>query len=88
VSTFKVGSTFTFKIPITNYQKDGNSVKNFDFEEEIKDIHPNQSIERGNYVSSFSFGEELSKDINELIDDQQNSLFKQLISLKQISYNN
>jgi hypothetical protein len=76
VSTFKVGSTFTFKIPITNYQNDANLVQNFDSEEEIKEMHPNKNL-----PFRSSFGEELSKDIEGLKDDQENTLFKQLLKL-------
>jgi hypothetical protein len=35
-----------------------------------------------------SVGEELSKDIEALKDDLENSLFKQLLKLDQISYTN
>ncbi len=76
VSTFKVGSTFTFRIPITNYKND--LVQQFVSEEEIKEIHPNQSFEKENETLQYSVEEELSKDIAELNDDQENSLFKQL----------
>jgi hypothetical protein len=44
-------------------------------------MHPNKNYERDRLPFRSSFGEELSKDIEGLKDDQENTLFKQLLKL-------
>jgi hypothetical protein len=51
-------------------------------------MHPNQSMKRDKELLRSSLGEELSKEIEGLKEDQENSLFKQLLKLDQISYTN
>ena len=51
-------------------------------------MHPNQSMEKDKELLQCSVGEELSKEFDELKDDLENSLFKKLLKLEQISYTN
>jgi hypothetical protein len=47
-------------------------------------MHSNKSVERENQASQYSVGEELSKDIEELKDAQEDTLYKQLQKLDRI----
>lgn len=72
-STYQVGSSFTFKIPISEYQYDHprQIQANLSEHEEIKEMHPNQSIDSDSESCPYSVGDELSRDIQISIDEQR-----------------
>lgn len=79
-STNQVGSSFTFKIPISEYQYDHprHIHANLSEHEEIKEMHPNQSIESDSESCPYSVGDELSRDNEISKDDREHNLSKNL----------
>ncbi len=79
-STYQVGSSFTFKIPISEYQYDHprHIHANLSEHEEIKEMHPNQSIESDSESCPYSVGDELSRDNEISKDDREHNLSKNL----------